>query len=394
MKSVDNFNGLNGRRATRQEIERQIDHANSEEQFHIAEKLREVLDGNPDEVEFIFEIPKPLSAIERKSKIQEIEDKILRRLDLVIERLEGIDKNNLAARPSKNSIENIEVLAREVNRRENKSDARPQQADRKTKKIKAEGLSGGIQSAKEIKDKSISGLEKMGFVSASEVPDEPKDVFHLPGDIGKFIQKIQPFKALILIKGTKHTSKSQLAMQIANGIAETGRPVAYIDYEQGGMECKDTIDSINRNTSEEGRRLIAVKGFLEKPMEELQDFCKHCSAIVADSVTDLGITADQLNELRNKYPKVIWVFISQVKENGEMYGGNKMAHNPTAIIKCHPSHDPKERFATLEKNRGNDLSLKYSMYDKKLIEDKPEAAKVSSIQPKTPLDFSFNVIEY
>ncbi|WP_395077734.1 zincin-like metallopeptidase domain-containing protein [Flavobacterium sp.] len=217
------------------------------------------------------------------------------------------------------------------------------------------------------KNKTIADLEKLGFVSASTVPNTPKDVFCLPGEIGKFLQKIQPHKALILIKGTKRTSKSQLAMQIANAFGEMGKPVAYIDYEQGGTASKDTIDSLNRNATPQGRKLIAIKGFLEKPFEEIQEFCKYCNVIVADSVTDLGITADQLNELRVKFPKVIWIFISQVKENGEMYGGNKMAHNPTVIIKCHPSEEPEKRYATLEKNRGNDMNLKYSMFYKKII---------------------------
>jgi antirestriction protein ArdC len=242
-----------------------------------------------------------------------------------------------------------------------------------TKKIKAspKGLKGTktAPAKNTAKNKTISDLEKLGFVSASTVPQTPKDVFVLPGEIGKFLQKIQPHKALILIKGTKHTSKSQLAMQIANGFGEMGKPVAYIDYEQGGVESKDTIDSLNRNTSPMGRKLIAIKGFLEKPIEELKQFCKYCGVIVADSVTDLGITADQLGDLRVEFPKVIWVFISQVKENGEMYGGNKMAHNPTVIIKCHPSENPLERYATLEKNRGNDLSIKYSMFNKKITKD-------------------------
>ena len=156
-------------------------------------------------------------------------------------------------------------------------------------------------------------------------------------------------------------------MQIDNVFGEKQTPVAYIDYEQGGIESKDTLDSINRNTSDKGRRYIAIKGYLEKPFEELQDFCKVVKVIIADSVTDLKITADQLNYLRTTYPKVIWCFISQVKENGAMYGGNKMAHNPTSVIHCSSHQDPKERFATLEKNRGNDLTLKYSMYYKKVV---------------------------
>lgn len=222
-------------------------------------------------------------------------------------------------------------------------------------------------------NKSLNQLEKLGFVNANSAPKEAKDVFVLGGEIGKFLQKQQPHKALILIKGNKHSSKSQLAMQIANAFGEQQTPVAYIDYEQGGIESKDTLDSIKRNTTEKGRRYIAVKGYLEKPFQELQDFCKVVKVIIADSVTDLKITADQLNFLRTTYPKVIWCFISQVKENGAMYGGNKMAHNPTSVIHCSSHQDPKQRFATLEKNRGNDLTFKYSMYYKKVVNEPTEA---------------------
>ncbi|MCL9806946.1 zincin-like metallopeptidase domain-containing protein [Flavobacterium amniphilum] len=222
------------------------------------------------------------------------------------------------------------------------------------------------------RNKSLNQLEKLGFVSANSAPKEAKDVFVLGGEIGKFLQKQQPHKALILIKGNKHSSKSQLAMQIANAFGEQQTPVAYIDYEQGGIESKDTLDSINRNTSEKGRGYIAIKGYLEKPFQELQDFCKVVKVIIADSVTDLKITADQLNFLRTTYPKVIWCFISQVKENGAMYGGNKMAHNPTSVIHCSSNQDPKQRFATLEKNRGNDLTFIYSMYYKKVVSEPTE----------------------
>ncbi len=225
-------------------------------------------------------------------------------------------------------------------------------------------------------NKSLNELEKLGFISANSAPQEAKDIFVLGGEIGKFLQKQQPHKALILIKGNKHSSKSQLAMQIANAFGEQQTPVAYIDYEQGGIESKDTVDSINRNTTETGRKYIAIKGYLENPFEELQGFCKVVKVIIADSVTDLKITADQLNYLRIKYPKIIWCFISQVKENGAMYGGNKMAHNPTSVIHCSSHPDPKQRFATLEKNRGNDLTLKYSMFYKKVVNE-PKKKKLS-----------------
>ena len=121
-------------------------------------------------------------------------------------------------------------------------------------------------------NKSLNQLEKLGFVSANSAPKEAKDVFVLGGEIGKFLQKQQPHKALILIKGNKHSSKSQLAMQIANAFGEQQTPVAYIDYEQGGIESKDTLDSINRNTTEKGRKYIAIKDYLGKALSGIAGF--------------------------------------------------------------------------------------------------------------------------
>jgi hypothetical protein len=215
-------------------------------------------------------------------------------------------------------------------------------------------------------------LRNLGFTKAVEAPDEPEGLFTLPGAVGEFLQTIQPFQELILIKGTKHTSKSQLAMQIANAIGEYGKQVGYIDYEQGGVQSKDTINSLKWNTTPAGKENIFIIGELDNAFETLRGFCKHFFAIVADSVTDLGISADQLSDLRKEFPHVIWIFISQVKESGAMYGGNKMAHNPTKIIECHTHNDPRFRYATLEKNRGNKLDKYYSMYYKKLIPNPQE----------------------
>jgi hypothetical protein len=214
----------------------------------------------------------------------------------------------------------------------------------------------------------LNGLKKLGFDMASDGPPQNIESFILPGEIGKFLQEIQPHKSLILIKGTKHTSKSQLAMQIANAFGTKGDPVGFIDGEQGGLISKDTQNSVKWNTTREGIANIAIIGELKDPMTELNKICEHCKVVIADSVQELGLTADELNSLRSNYEDVVWIFISQVKENGVMYGGNKMAHNPTCIIECHPSADPKKRYATLEKNRGNDLSLAYSIYEKRLID--------------------------
>lgn len=244
------------------------------------------------------------------------------------------------------------------------------------KKFSTHALNG-IKKPKKLVPKKIKEdpLKKLGFISANTKIVLEEKVFYLKGALGKFIQKIQRVKELIIIKGDKHSNKSQLAMQLANGFGEIGLKVSYIDYEQGGLISSDTQDSIKWNTTKKGLENIQIVGTLENPYSDLELIAKHTDVIVADSITDLGITADEMNKLRETYLDVIWVFISQVREDGKMYGGNKMAHNPKKVIHCHTATDHKDRYATLEKNRGNDTSIVYAISDKKIKKEVLEEKK-------------------
>ncbi|WDO13048.1 zincin-like metallopeptidase domain-containing protein [Flavobacterium sp. WW92] len=70
MKSVDSFNGLNGRKATREEIAAQIVLAGKQEQYHIAAKLQQVLDSYPESKEFYFDIENPACEIVSRSSLE------------------------------------------------------------------------------------------------------------------------------------------------------------------------------------------------------------------------------------------------------------------------------------------------------------------------------------
>ncbi|KRD06334.1 hypothetical protein ASE21_19375 [Flavobacterium sp. Root901] len=65
--------------------------------------------------------------------------------------------------------------------------------------------------------------------------------------------------------------------------------------------------------------------------------------------------------------------ISHVKENGAMYGGNKMAHNPTAFIHC-PRIKTQNKDLPLWRKTEEIISL--SMYFKKVVNE-PKKKKLS-----------------
>jgi len=54
-----------------------------------------------------------------------------------------------------------------------------------------------------------------------------------------------------------------------------------------------------------------------------------------------------------------------------------MNYNPTLIIDIKPSEDFKNRIATLEKNRGNDLTIEYNIFNKSLVQPKPEIEEIT-----------------
>ncbi|MFK7899213.1 MAG: hypothetical protein AB8B61_00505 [Cyclobacteriaceae bacterium] len=215
-------------------------------------------------------------------------------------------------------------------------------------------------------------IRQLGGVSAAGNPPVIRPKISLKGEIGKIISQLDRYMALILVKGNRHTSKSEFLMQLAHAFGESGLTVAYIDGEQGGLDASVTRECRNRNTTTESRPFITIFPAIRE-MEKLEQLTKAYDVILADSVQELGLTADQLGQLRQQHTDTIFGFISMVKEGGAMYGGNKMEHHPPMIFECHqgeysdPTEKYKYRYVTCEKNRGNPeaIGLKYHIYQKK-----------------------------
>jgi polynucleotide 5'-kinase involved in rRNA processing len=55
---------------------------------------------------------------------------------------------------------------------------------------------------------------------------------------------LQRYKLEIIIAGETHSGKSELGKQIADAFVSGGFKVGYIDWEQGGMQSKDTRASM------------------------------------------------------------------------------------------------------------------------------------------------------
>lgn len=209
-----------------------------------------------------------------------------------------------------------------------------------------------------------------GFVPADKTPKQSANTFTLAGVIGLLLGLLQRFKLQIIISGETHSSKSQLGMQIANAFAAIGDTVAWVDWEQGGLDSKDTQASINRNVDPANRSRIHVSAEVERTVSALKQLAKTYKVIAVDSGTKVKEVSNAwLDDLRESCPNTVWIIMMQQNERGGTRGGASAEFDAPVVLKTYrPDHTTNERnYAVVFKNRGNKTGLMYNINKKEII---------------------------
>lgn len=223
------------------------------------------------------------------------------------------------------------------------------------------------------KEPGVSGVEveknEGGFVRADQKEKvKAPDTFQLPGEVGKLLQDIQPFKYSIVLTGDPHAGKTEFVWQLADAFASTGRQVGVFSLEQGGMESKDTREGVARNIQPENEKNVSITGRAANGIETVKKFAKNFDVVVIDSWQKLGIPATQFDSLRIEYPGTIWVVIFQQTVNGKTRGGASADFDSPVHLKVHRvDHTFKNNYVELVKNRGNSLEYQYLIKAKKTV---------------------------
>lgn len=218
--------------------------------------------------------------------------------------------------------------------------------------------------------KPTAQVHGLGFISADQTPDAPKNTFTLPGVMGQLLGRLQRFKLQIIIPGETHSSKSQLGMQIANAFAALGDDVAWLDWEQGGLDSKDTQDMINRNTDPANRKRIHVTGTIPRTLEAVKKLAGQFKVIALDSGTKIKgqINNAWLDDLREEHPEVVWIIMMQQNATGGTRGGSAAEFDAPVVLKTYrPDHSNfMKNYATVFKNRGNKTGINYLINAKQI----------------------------
>jgi len=220
--------------------------------------------------------------------------------------------------------------------------------------------------------KSLSGTDSLPpsdslFIRGDQrTKVDAPGTFSISGEIGKFIQKINPSRYAIVLTGDFSSGKTQVLAQLIDAFADANKKIGWFSLEQGGLESKDTTDTIDRNIKPVNQKKFSITGDAPDGMATIKEYAKVFDVIAIDSWQKLNIPATKFDELRKEFPNTIWIVIFQQNADGGVKGGSAPGFDANVVIKVHKiDHTFINNYAELVKNRGNLLDLKYMVAQKK-----------------------------
>ena len=178
-------------------------------------------------------------------------------------------------------------------------------------------------------------IQKSTFVNSKEVETMNFNYFELDGNF-KWLGKLgEPFH--MAVYGKPGQGKSTFCLQFGRYLAgKFGNKVLFISKEEGiSVSLQDKVRRLNL-----AHELLIFSKC--NPMET--DLTGH-RFIIIDSVNDAGLSPEDVQILKEKYPKSSFVSILQSTKDGNFRGSNAHTHNADIVIKV------SEGMAETEKNR-------------------------------------------
>jgi len=186
------------------------------------------------------------------------------------------------------------------------------------------GLNGILSSCgcHEIQEETnLNGLSRVPENTIMNSMDAIKLSFEKLGLTGKWLDLIgnpsTNFTAMIF--GRPKMGKSILAIDFAGYLARNHGRVLYVAKEEG---IDDTLISKLENVA---HSQLDTSNYLPENLNGY-DF------IFLDSVTKLGLTPDDLNDLKQEYPDKAFIYIFQSTKQGIFRGNNEFQHDVDVVI--------------------------------------------------------------
>ncbi|WP_281322762.1 zincin-like metallopeptidase domain-containing protein [Flavobacterium aestivum] len=231
---------------------------------------------------------------------------------------------------------------------------------------------------------------------AYKMANRPKDVpfFNIDNkDIADFLGQIERKEKesiVISLTGGQGSMKTRMCFQFMNALAQF--------YKVGHASIEEHPESsLYYAKAEEYLNAKAVENIEcpeVKSLSDLEKLIQDNEIIVIDSFSKMqemckGFEIDK--DLRKKYNGKLFIVIFQLTTDGKMRGGSKSQFDADIVLFTEKMADYRDNYIYADKNRYQNKpldGLKFNIFNKKLIQDNPEAP--SEPRAKKKLSFLVN----
>lgn len=224
----------------------------------------------------------------------------------------------------------------------------------------------------EISDHGLAGL----FSSITNV--KPGQLFQLPGEIGKWLGKMERYRNVIILHGERGGGKSNLVYDLMDSFSQLPwvRTVGFFSLEEGA-----NTDLVKRKRDkyfgEDAKRKVVIADEAPEGINTVRRAAQFMDVVVVDSYGKLNAPQQALDQLRKDFPNTVFIFVFQTTTNGNARGGSSASFDCSVEIIVQKSDDGdfRNNTAYLEKNRYAATGTRYNVYSRKLIPVALPAAK-------------------
>jgi hypothetical protein len=191
-----------------------------------------------------------------------------------------------------------------------------------------------------------------------------------PGDLGRFIGRIEQFEYALVLRGEKGAGKSRLLYQLMNLFSSQGLSIANFTLE---MSKDSSVSKKYKDTYVAPENKSRIKCADETPegIETIRKVAEFFDVVVIDSWGKIKdnkgntVKQEEFDRLRKDFPEVYFLVIFQSTVAGTSRGGSGAEYDGGAVLQVH-----KGGIAAFEKNRyatDDSMNLAYNVFEQKAV---------------------------
>jgi hypothetical protein len=184
----------------------------------------------------------------------------------------------------------------------------------------------------------------------------------LPGDLGKFLGRIEQYEYALVLRGNKGAGKSRLLYQLMNLFSSQGLTVANFSLEM----AKDSSVSkgyLDLYVAPENRPRIQHASEAPEGINTIHKAAEYFDVVVIDSYGKLGAKQEEFDRLRKSHPNTFFLVIFQSTTAGTARGGAAAEYDGGAVLQVNDGG-----VAVFEKNRyatDESMDLAYLVFEQR-----------------------------